>query len=107
MEGKKEMERHKPRPYASENYKGKNPMSRSQWRRFQRQKRAEKEAAEKSVNGKDTGNKDKAESSNNHQIMSRKETSLQINPGSIVEPVASEEKMQRTVTHVERYRKNI
>ncbi|XP_050896170.1 uncharacterized protein LOC127102892 [Lathyrus oleraceus] len=46
------------------------------------------------MNGKDTDSKDKAESSNNLRIMSRKETSLQINPGSIVEPVASKEKMQ-------------
>ncbi|KAI5406930.1 hypothetical protein KIW84_053256 [Lathyrus oleraceus] len=32
-------------------------------------------------------------SSNSRQIKSRKEASLQINPGSIVEPVASKEKM--------------
>ena len=31
--------------HVSSNYKGKNPMSRSQWRRFQRRRKAEKEAA--------------------------------------------------------------
>jgi hypothetical protein len=89
MEGKKEMEKHKPRPYPSENYKGKNPMSRSQWRRFQRQKRAEIEMAKKNMNGPN-----EAESSNNRQTRSRKETPLQINPSGVVESVASKEKMQ-------------
>lgn len=94
MEGKKEVEKHKPRPYPSENYKGKNPMSRSQWRRFQKQKRAEKEAAGKSVIEKDADSKDKAESSDNAQIVNREETSHQINPGSVVEPMVSRKKVQ-------------
>jgi hypothetical protein len=94
MEGKKEVEKHKPRPYPSENYKGKNPMSRSQWRRFQRQKRTEKEAAEKSVIRKDADSKDKAESSDNAQMVNREEPSHQINPGSMVAPVVSKEKVQ-------------
>jgi hypothetical protein len=64
-------------------------MSRSQWRRFQRQKRAEIEAAKKNMNGKD-----EAESSNNRQTRSRKETPPQVNPGSAVEPVASKAKNQ-------------
>ena len=33
------------RTHVSENYLGKNPMSRTQWRRFQRRKQAEREAA--------------------------------------------------------------
>lgn len=36
--------------YGPRNYKRKNPMSRSQWRRFQRKKKAEKEAHESSNN---------------------------------------------------------
>ncbi|KAI5389321.1 hypothetical protein KIW84_074822 [Lathyrus oleraceus] len=68
-------------------------MSRSQWKRLQRHKRAEKEAAEKSVIGKDADSKDKAESSNNAQIVSIEEISHQINPGNVVEPVVSKEKI--------------
>ena len=32
--------------HVSSNYKGKNPMSRSQWRRYQRRRKAEREATE-------------------------------------------------------------
>src|SRR3954468_16338552 len=35
--------------YRLENYKGKNPMSRSQWRRHQRMKKAQKESKMKEV----------------------------------------------------------
>ena len=38
------------RSYGPNNYKGKNPMSRIQWRRFQRKKKAEKEATQSSNN---------------------------------------------------------
>lgn len=36
--------------YGPSNYKGKNPMSRTQWKRFYRKNKAEKEVAESSSN---------------------------------------------------------
>ena len=58
MEYRKEFQTSKKSAYISENYKGKNPMSRSQWRREQRRRKAEREA----------GAKDKAESSTNVSV---------------------------------------
>lgn len=38
------------RSYGLSNYKGKNPVSRTQWRRFQRKKKEEREVVESSSN---------------------------------------------------------
>ena len=44
MAYRKEFQTSKKSAYISENYKGKNPMSRSQWRREQRRRKAQREA---------------------------------------------------------------
>jgi hypothetical protein len=53
-----------------------------------------KRNCKKSMIGKDVDSKDKAESSNNAQTVNKEEPSHQINPGSVVEPMVSSEKVQ-------------
>ena len=49
MAYKNQFQASKREAYRTENYKGKNPMSRSQWRRHRRIKKAERELAMKEI----------------------------------------------------------
>ena len=56
MAYRKQFQTSKREAYRLENYKGKNPMSQSQWRRHQRIKKAEREITSKDI-GESSSNK--------------------------------------------------
>ena len=72
MAYRKQFQTSKREAYRLENYKGKNPMSISQWRRHQRIKKAERELASKDIEESSSNKFFSSTANSNKPLVSRK-----------------------------------